>query len=180
MRLDEIFDDPFELITDTPQTNDIKEFVLSHAPQAKNVSVFEASTDSKNVFIRYAYKGAWEIHHVYNYTSGSINPLATSPNPRFIGTVKKMYDECLDRGGKIRILAAKPATKSQKNMMDNYKTFVKIIAKKRTDITISPVIENFIGADGTVGSAIEISPIGKFSKMLNSLKKSVNFREDHE
>ena len=184
MLIQEIFDSPFSLVTGTEQTNAIKKFVYNTAPSVKNVSVFEVVNDPKNVFIKYAHKGAWEIHHSYNYTSGSINPMATSPNPRFIGTIMKMYEDCLNRGGKIRIVAAAPGVNSlgekEKDMMNNYQKIAKIIVDKRMDLVVGPVIKNFVCADGAVGSAIEISPIGKFSKMLNSMKKSINFKEDYE
>jgi hypothetical protein len=183
MLIQEIFDNPFNLITGTEQTDKIKKLVYDKAPTVKNVSVFEVADDPKNVFIRFAYKGAWEIHHSYNLTSGSINPMATAPNPRFVGTMIKMYEQCLDRGSKIRIVAAIPAINSLgnrgKDMMDNYEKIAKIIVSKRTGLEVSPVIENFVCADGEIGNAIEISPVGKFPKMLNSIKKSVNFKEDY-
>ena len=128
----------------------------------------DSPDEPSNIVATFQHNGAWEVHHIvidqndrmHSGIKGSVTP-QSSGNTGFISTAKKIYEDHLKRGRKIRI-SSTPA------LWKNYKTFIKSIVKNNVNVTkINPENLNDIAFDGSPCVSQVIEHRGKF---LNGTK----------
>lgn len=172
MRIDEIsFERPWQLTSNTYYCDYIEDEVRKYVPNGL-IQVWEKQNTSPNkdhnVVATFEYNGAWEVHHMVIDQNGKIHsgikgsvPPQISGNTGFISTAKKIYEDHLKRGRKIRI-------SSTPSLWKNYETFIKSIVKNNVNVTkINPVNLNDKAFDDSPCISQVIEHRGKF---LNGTK----------
>ena len=61
----EMFDKPWNLVTDTMYTNTVKQMVLTNEPDnnGRHLTVWQKADDPSQIITRDYVNGFWEIHH---------------------------------------------------------------------------------------------------------------------
>jgi hypothetical protein len=173
MLLQEIFDKPYQLQTNTGQTQSFIDWLRDQGYGLNGLMVYEAIEDPRQVFILIkSDDGFWEVHHVLStpdgYKSGDILGIGgkSAPNPRFISTAMSLYQRRLDKGHGIRVVAKKDS-----GMWPTYQKIINRIVKKSDGGHIAgPIDQNFVSIDGVPSIAQTIKNKGKFYEWFKTFK----------
>jgi len=169
----EIFDTPYDLVTDTPATNDVQRAIRNNKHGLHGLIVYQIKDDPSNIFfLIFTDDGYWEVHHIYddsiNYNSGEILRLKPFPNVKFFSTILHLYMSRLKKGHRIRIVARN---------IDQWKTYSKVIeyiTKNHSDeYIVSDIDYNHVDLQGHKSISQTIGVRNKFwSEMLNNYRNN--------
>jgi len=185
MFLYEIFDAPYELVTNTSFSKQLLDIILDnvpdlnkklakieiyHEPIEQPAHPFITNLSPLNVFIiQQGLDGVWEGHHVLwsrsrfdtqQSRSGQRLNLKSGPNPRYISTVISLLRPKLESGQPIRIVASK-----QYQFWDIYSKLIqRMLARSGGKYVADPVDTNYRTTDGVQRIAQVIRPAPASSK----------------
>jgi hypothetical protein len=173
MLIQEIFDSPYSLKTDTEQTKQIGQWLRSNGHGINGLIVYEVIDDPSQIFILIKAKdGFWEVHHVYatpnGFQSGNIidGSVKQGANPRFISTAMALYQRRLDKGHGIRIVAKKDS-----GMWKTYEKIIdRIVKNSNGGLLAGPVDDNYNSVDDVPSIAQTVKNRGKFYEMCQTLR----------
>jgi hypothetical protein len=173
MLINEIFDSPYQLKTDTPQTKRLTKHLRSSGHGLNGLIVYQVADDPYQLFILVkASDGLWEVHHVTTYggeySSGEIKPQfsRSAANPRFISTALSLYQSRLDKGHGIRVVAGKDS-----GFWPTYQRVIdRMVKNSDGNLIAEPLDTNFTSMDGQKCIAQVVKPKGKFHEMFKNFK----------
>jgi hypothetical protein len=176
MLINEIFDSPYTLKTDTEQTKEITTWLRSQGHGLNGLIVYEAADEPSQVFILIKSKdGFWEVHHVHvtkhGYQSGEFINGGNNQgaNPRFISTAMMLYQKRLDKGHGIRIVAKKDS-----GMWKTYKKVIdRIVKNSNGGLLTGPIDDNFMSIDGVPSISQTIKNKGKFHETFKNFRSKM-------
>jgi hypothetical protein len=168
MLINEIFDSPYSLVTNTSMTNLITNSIREKDHGLSGLIVYEVSDDPSQFFILIMINGAWEVHHqkLYNgeLVSGQYLNVNKGPNPRYMSTALELYRTRLDKGHKIRVVGTP-------QMWSTYQRSIERIVKNSDGTLITePIDQGYVGFDGGKYISQEVKPRGKFREMFKDIK----------
>lgn len=156
MYLFEVFDQPYELLTGTPRTRKIANWLASRNSNINSVRVYEVVDDPRNIFIEF--RGPddyWEVHHALwtgsGFKSGSILNMSRGAATQYIATLIQLYKQHLGRGRAIRIVATKKS--------DMWSTYERVIARLLRGAEDSYDVsepQEYTSVDGVPSTAVTI------------------------
>jgi hypothetical protein len=170
----EVFDSPYELVTDTPATDDVKRSIRNNGDGLRGLMVYQIKDDPSNIFFLIFTDGYWEVHHVYddgvNYSSGETLNLSISPNVKFFSTILELYMNRLNKGHRIRIVGRNPQQWNTYSAAINH-----IIKKHPEDYVVSEVDYNHVDLQGhkSISQTVGLRGNG-WATQLNEYRKSLH------
>jgi hypothetical protein len=171
MLINEVFDNPYSLVTDTPLTNVITNSIRKSGQGSSGLIVYEVSDDPQQFFILIAVNGAWEVHHQRlqngHLVSGEHLRVNQGPNPRYVSTAIQLYRARLDRGHTIRVVGTSEMWPTYERVID------RMLKQKGRHYITDEVDQNYIGIDGETYVAQVLRPRGKFREMFKNIKLPV-------
>lgn len=169
--INEIFDRPWELETNTLQTDVIKNKILKNGNGKGGLIVYQKKDDPSNIIFIIYNRGYWEVHHVYDdgseYHSGtrfkpsSMGGLGSDINAGFVATAIKLYKELLDKGNGIRVTATTDVNEKGKSLWDSYSKFIKFWLNKNPNFMAGPVVRDEYSIQGYPEISQTIRKYGK-------------------
>lgn len=178
----EMFDKPWNLISNTVYTDTAKSIILDNEPEnnGKHLYVWQKEGDPSQIITRDYIDGYWEIHHTrFNWKEGTIDvsdrllPRSqggnglNSANARFFSTIIHLYMDLLRRGLPVKILAA------DEEIWEIYNRVIDHISKSYDNYIISDVKQEY---DETYNAkiyyrTIVANKVGPFAKPLTESQK---------
>ena len=161
MLVNEIFDQPYELETDTTITKAISNWTLAQNLDISGLRVYAVKNDTDNIFMMYRTNdGYWETHHAYKsedvYRSGVKLGTDISAATKYISTVTLLYKQLLDRGSRIRIL-----TTQTSGMWPTYQKIIKRLIRGAENQYNVGEEQKSISIDGIPSVSMTIEPRGR-------------------
>jgi hypothetical protein len=159
MKIDEIFDTTFSLVSPDPA---IEKIIKAHltADGYTHTMIYQVADDPTQVYMLVTKDGAWEVHHAIaepgkNFISGLKIRKNEKPNPKFIATAIQLYQSRLTKGQAIRVVGTLA-------MWPTYQAAINRLAKNNAYV-VEPKITT-----GDMHSQV-IKPRGKFEGLTSTL-----------
>lgn len=178
MKINEVeFSRPWDLITGTETTEHVKSEIRKSGISGL-IQVWQKSDDPHQIVMTFERNGAWEVHHAYvdtqgNFISGkrlSSEIRKKSPDIDFLATMKRIYEQHMNRDRKIRITARPRQWKI-------YKKVIERLLKNHPDWELGKYTNNDIGADGKSCVSQEIKPVNQFKNINERLNSNPDWRK---
>lgn len=152
MKLDEVLDRPWDLETNTPLTDEVKDIILRNKHGSGGLTVYQKRGDNSQVIFTIYHRGAWEVHDSNTINTG------------FPATALKLYRDLLDSGQTIRITAP------NESLWNTYQRFIKYVADRSSELYQIGPVQHDTSIQGQPQISQTIRPWGKrwIEEALNS------------